>query len=74
MWWNNSVFVGIVALATIACWTLERVPLQAKDIVIPIITGIAGIVTGIAAKIVKDGITTLSQTTKEETTNDPEKK
>ena len=74
MWYNNNILTGTIALTIIACWSLTLVPDQAKDIVIPIATGISGFVSGYVSKSVRDGITTMSQTTKEETTNDPAQK
>lgn len=69
MWYNNNILTGTAALTIIACWALTLVPDQAKDIVIPIATGISGFVSGYVSKSVKDGVTTISQTTTEETTN-----
>lgn len=69
MWYNNNIFVGTAALTVIACCTILFVSDQSKDIVIPIVTGISGFISGYVSKSVKDGVTTISQTTTEETTN-----
>jgi len=69
MWYENNIFVGIMSLTIIACVAMWRIQDQAKDIVIPIVTGIAGIVTGYVAKVIKDAVTTKSVVTHEDTTN-----
>lgn len=69
MWYDNNIFTGIAALTIIAVFALIRVPFGAKDMVIPVITGIAGIVTGYAAKTIKDAVTSRTTTTKEEVSN-----
>ena len=51
-WYANSVFIGSLVLGTIACLSMWLLPAQeAKDIVVPIVAGIAGVVTGTAGKI-----------------------
>lgn len=72
MWYENNIFTGTVALAIIACWAIAFVPEQAKDIVVPIVTGISGFISGYVAKTIKDAVTTVSTTTTEKSSNVPD--
>jgi hypothetical protein len=69
MWWENNVFVAIIALTLMGCLVIFFAPEQAKDILIQIITAIAAFVTGYSVKSIRDGITTRSTTTTEEVSN-----
>jgi hypothetical protein len=71
MWYENNVFVATISLTLMGCLVLFRVPEQAKDILIQIITAIAAFVTGYSVRSIKDSVTTRSTTTKEEESNVP---
>ena len=45
-WYDNSVFTAIIAMTSIACWAMTVMGIGAKEIIIPIVTGVSGFVTG----------------------------
>ena len=69
MWYENNIFTGTVALTIIACWAITLVPTQAKDIVVPIVTGISGFISGYVAKSIKDAVTTTTSSITEQSSN-----
>jgi len=46
MWYENSTFIGTLAMLIIACWAMFVMGVDAKDVVIPIVAAIAGFITG----------------------------
>ena len=50
MWWENNVLIAIFSLTVIAGLTIWRLPDDAKDIVIPIVTAVAAFVTGYVSR------------------------
>ena len=44
---NNNISLAILCLTIISCWSMVVMGVGAKEIVIPIATGISGLATGV---------------------------
>jgi len=51
-WYEDHVFIGTLALTTVACFVIYKttiLPEAVEKIVIPIVTGISGFISGVGA-------------------------
>ena len=56
-WYENQVFIGTLALTIVACFVIYKSTLSSEaveKIVIPIVTGISGFISGVGARMVRN--------------------
>jgi TctA family transporter len=60
---GNDKFVAMFFVTIICCWAMYKMGIDAKDIIVPSITGMFGVVTGVA---IRPGSTSTPPPTKTE--------
>ena len=56
-WYEDHVFIGTLALTIVACFVVYKatiLPEAVEKIVIPIVTGISGFISGVGAMMVRN--------------------
>lgn len=53
-WYENQVLIGTMALTLIACCVIFFAKEEVGKVVIPIVTGISGFISGVGAMMVRN--------------------